>query len=62
MDVELTPGSEPLAVHEGDGVLGLNLLGEGDEPVAFALQGLRVADHPTVAEIEKQHMEKNVCR
>ena len=44
------PGSKPLPVHEGDCVLGLNLLGEGHEPVTFALQGLGIANHSAVAE------------
>lgn len=44
------PRPEPLPVHEGDGVLGLHLLREGDEPVPLGLEGLRVADHAAVAE------------
>ena len=31
------PGPQPLSVHEGDGVLRLDLLGEGDKAVAFRL-------------------------
>lgn len=42
------PGPEPLSVHEGDGVLGLDLLREGDEAVAFRLEGLRIPHHPAV--------------
>ena len=44
------PGSEPLSVHEGNGVLCLHLLQEGDEPVALGLQGLGVTDHTAVTE------------
>ena len=41
--------SEPLSVHERDGVLRLDLLGEAHEAVAFRLQRLRVPHHSTVA-------------
>ena len=42
------PWSQPLSIHEGYGILSLNLLREGYEPVTFALQGLWVPDHAAV--------------
>lgn len=44
------PGSQPLSIHEGDGVLGLGLLREWHEPVAFRLERLRVANHSAITE------------
>ena len=41
--------SEPLAVHEGDRVLCLDLFREGNEAVAFRLERLRVSNHAAVA-------------
>lgn len=43
--------AQPLAVHRVDRRLGLGLLDERDERVALALEGLRVADDPAIADL-----------
>ena len=53
------PGAEPLAVHEGDGVLRLHLLGEGHEAVALGLERLGVPDHAAVSVKEKNKDKTN---
>ena len=43
--------SQPLPVHQGDGVLGLYLLGEAHEAVAFGFERLGITNHAAITEI-----------